>query len=164
MGLLIEGARHRSWELLRLLPGQSELPWVIGGDFNEILSNEEKAGGVPRSDSLIEMFRLALMECSLTDLGFVGQKFTWSNNRSAPDTVRCRLDRVCANSSWSALFPDSYVVHLRYLGSDHVPILFRVSRPRPQLGGTRRRPWLFEAQWMRRSECEEIIREGVECS
>lgn len=132
-GIADHANRFRSWELLRRLAGQSELAWEVGGDFNEILSSEEKIGGDPRAAHLIDSFRSALIDCSLMDMGFVGEKFTWSNNRTAPDTVRCRLDRVCSNPIWAEHFPDSVVEHLKFPGSDHVPILFRVRRP--SLGG-----------------------------
>lgn len=150
-------------DLLRHMAVQYDLPWIIGGDFNEILNNEEKEG-VPHSDQLIEMFLLASVECSLSDLGFVGNKFTWSNHRSAPYTVCCRLNKVCANSSWVKLHTESFVKHLRYTGSDHVPLLFHIHLPRSQLGETRRRPWRFEAQWIRRFECEDIIKDGWQSS
>lgn len=106
------------------------------------------------------MFRLALIDCSLSDLGFEGDKFTWTNNREARDTVRCILDRVCANSNWTASYPEFLVEHLKYPGSDHIPLRFHVQRPPVAVGGNMRRPWRFEAQWMRRSECEEIIKEA----
>lgn len=87
-GVADQAVKHRSWALLRHLATQSTLPWIVGGGHNEILSNEEKEGGVARLDQLIEMFRLALMDCSLMDLIYEGDKFTWSNNREAPYTVR----------------------------------------------------------------------------
>lgn len=80
----------------------SDLPWIIGGDYNEILSNKEKEGGPLRSNFLIEAFRAALLDCALTEVSFTGERFTWTNNRKAPYTVRCRLDSVCTNSAWSA--------------------------------------------------------------
>lgn len=51
------------------------------------------------------------------------------------------------------------VQHLKFLGSDHIPLLFRVQRPSLGVGGDRRRPFRFEAQWMRKTECEDIIRD-----
>ncbi|KAL7153226.1 hypothetical protein ABFS83_04G152200 [Erythranthe nasuta] len=79
--------RNETWSLLRQLNAQSNLPWVIGGDFNEILFNSEKVGGLVRSPSSIEAFRAVLAECTLVDLGYVGSHFTWSNHRDEPFTV-----------------------------------------------------------------------------
>ncbi|OMO54692.1 reverse transcriptase [Corchorus capsularis] len=36
--------RNESWQLLSTLRGQSSLPWMCAGDFNELLSNDEKIG------------------------------------------------------------------------------------------------------------------------
>lgn len=49
--------RYRSWDLLRSLYGRSSLPWVVGGDFNEILADEEKSGGGTRNQALMNAFR-----------------------------------------------------------------------------------------------------------
>lgn len=40
------------------------------GDFNEILSQEEKYGGIECRLKLIEDFWAVLMDCGLMDLGF----------------------------------------------------------------------------------------------
>lgn len=37
--------RKESWDLLKALNRQYQLPWLCFGDFNEILSVEEKWGG-----------------------------------------------------------------------------------------------------------------------
>lgn len=87
-------------------------------------------------------------------MGYVGDKFTRCNNLKAPKTVRCRLDRVCVISVWLNHCPDSYVEHLQYSGSDHVPLLFRLRRPLTAVGGERRRPIQFEAQWFNGYELE----------
>ena len=38
--------RQDSWDMLRRLGISSELPWLCVGAFNEILSEDEKLGGV----------------------------------------------------------------------------------------------------------------------
>lgn len=44
----------------------------MGGDFNEILSNEEKCGGLIRAPALMEGFQNGLEDCGLVDLGLSG--------------------------------------------------------------------------------------------
>ena len=40
--------RTASWEMLRRLKSMTNLPWLCVGDFNEVLSNDEKLGGALR--------------------------------------------------------------------------------------------------------------------
>ncbi|KAK3211937.1 hypothetical protein Dsin_016643 [Dipteronia sinensis] len=40
--------RHHAWTLLRRLYGIYSLPWLCAGDFNEILEDTEKQGGIQR--------------------------------------------------------------------------------------------------------------------
>lgn len=52
--------RHFSWELLRRLKGLNDLrdlPWLVGGDFNEICYYTEKLGGKKRPPSQMQAFR-----------------------------------------------------------------------------------------------------------
>lgn len=43
--------RWETWDLLWTLKPNDGCPWVVGGDFNELISNMEKRGGNPRSKS-----------------------------------------------------------------------------------------------------------------
>lgn len=115
--------RWETWNSLRTFHNQHQFPWFIRGDFNEILHNWEKEGRRDRTQSQMNAFNNVLSDCRLTDLGFSGSPFTWSNNRLAPNTVRCHLDRVCASGDGLQLFPSSKVSHLAFGGSDHYPIL-----------------------------------------
>ena len=69
--------RDKTWKLLRILKNKYKKPWLCTGDFNEIMFGYEKEGGQPRSQGAMEKFRKALEECSLQDLGFIGDAFTW---------------------------------------------------------------------------------------
>lgn len=71
--------RKFTWDLIRKLHNHDESAWIIGGDFNIILLNEEKDGGAPTSETQMDMFRSVLDECGLQNLHYLGDIFTWSN-------------------------------------------------------------------------------------
>lgn len=133
--------RHVTWSLLRTLRNNEQQPWFVGGDFNEILHNGEKEGGRVRSPHQMMAFNMALTECGLADMGYMGRSHTWSNNRSAPRTVRCRLDRVCANQLANSQFPSAVVSHIEQPGSDHIPIMLHLERPVNDSPMTTRKPF-----------------------
>lgn len=57
------------------------LPWVIAGDFNEVLMGEDKFGGRTGNISRALRFQDCLDNCRMIDIGFSGTQFTWSNHR-----------------------------------------------------------------------------------
>ena len=97
--------------------------WVCLGDYNEILSSEEKNGGLPKPLPPMLDFRSALLFCGLIDLGYSGYRYTWRNGPDGEAFVEERLDRVCATTEWSEIHPRVKVTHLSASYFDHDPIL-----------------------------------------
>lgn len=97
-GVYGESAAERkkeTWRTLKILGQQHQdgRPWLCLGDFNEILSADEKVGGAARPQQLMDNFREALVQCELCDIGFEGDKFTWRNHSKVLDNYICeRLD------------------------------------------------------------------------
>ncbi|KAL9671129.1 hypothetical protein QQ045_008695 [Rhodiola kirilowii] len=85
--------RITSWSLLRRLGGISNLPWLILGEFNKVISLEEVQGGRSRPNWQMENFRSAMEDYRLLDLGFSGYPYTFSNCREGEAEVKARLDR-----------------------------------------------------------------------
>src|SRR4051812_14952542 len=91
---------------------QQGRPWLCLVDFNEILSDDEKLGGVPRPQQCINEFQAALDGCGLCDIGYEGDKFTWRNHSSTLDTYICeRLDRETTNAPWCVKFSEFTVIN-----------------------------------------------------
>lgn len=103
---------HKSWDLLRSLSRVGSLPWLILGDFNEVLLAFENFGGRVRSSTQMQGFKDVVAYCSLSDLGFSGEIFTWANS-----ITRCRLDRCLATAEWRSRFGQLKVIHLNPLTS-----------------------------------------------
>uniref|UniRef100_A0A2N9HU49 CCHC-type domain-containing protein n=1 Tax=Fagus sylvatica TaxID=28930 RepID=A0A2N9HU49_FAGSY len=151
--------RHWSWTLLRHLWSQSEVPWMVLGDFNEITRISEQLGQVDRNVAQMSSFREALLDCDLLDLGFSGPTCTWSNNREHTALVRARLDRVVASARWMSLFPMVFVSHLVVACSDHIGLLVDTDGGvgEQREGRRRKKLFRFEKTWIREAGCEEVV-------
>lgn len=55
----------------------SSIPWCIVGDFNDLLSNEDKCGRVEHPSWLLSGFCNVIPECNLIDVQLEGYPFTW---------------------------------------------------------------------------------------
>uniref|UniRef100_A0A803QSE9 Endonuclease/exonuclease/phosphatase domain-containing protein n=1 Tax=Cannabis sativa TaxID=3483 RepID=A0A803QSE9_CANSA len=77
--------RRRTWELLRNLKEKSSLSWCIIGDFNNVTSQQDKNGGNPYPNWLVNGFIEVLEDCGLYDLELNGYPFTWERGRGTVD-------------------------------------------------------------------------------
>jgi hypothetical protein len=114
--------KYKTWGKIRELNGNSNLPWVLIGDFTEILFSHEKEGGNARPQGYMEAFRNVLSDCGLEDFGFLGDAFTSKRGR-----IRQLLHRAIASGQWITLHPGAMLQHLSFIRSDHRPILLALS-------------------------------------
>nr|XP_016470769.1 PREDICTED: uncharacterized protein LOC107793013 [Nicotiana tabacum] len=83
------------WEdSLYYLASDMELPWIVGGDFNFVMSEAEKLGGLPVYLPEYEDFVFCVNSCRLFDLGYKGIPFTWWNGKPNSECIFKRLDRI----------------------------------------------------------------------
>nr|XP_011469216.1 PREDICTED: uncharacterized protein LOC105352889 [Fragaria vesca subsp. vesca] len=144
--------RHLTWDLLRDLYDVSTIPWVVIRDFNEIVQDNEKDGGVPQNLNQMMRFQSALDDTELLDLGFQGAPYTWKGGN-----VRCQLDRAVASPSWLDLFPASFVTHLPPIHGDHVPLLLSVHNAFLPSKKFMKFRFRFESSWTAHEACKGVI-------
>ena len=112
------------WDYLQNLATAVSLPWVLLGDFNDMLSNDEKMGGLLVNRTRITAFRNCMDKCGLMDLGFHGPHFTWTTKSPIwQNNIKGWLDRGLGNADWKLLFPAVEIHHLLRVKFDHCPIL-----------------------------------------
>ncbi len=93
------------------------------GDFNEIVSMEERSGEVLGSTRCMQEFGACINHSGLIDLGFRGVLFTWENRREGAALIQKQLDRAMANTAWMDCYNMCSVSHMVCSHLDHVPLL-----------------------------------------
>uniref|UniRef100_A0A803PVI9 Reverse transcriptase domain-containing protein n=1 Tax=Cannabis sativa TaxID=3483 RepID=A0A803PVI9_CANSA len=127
------------------------------GDFNEILSNHDKLGGPLRDEHQIDAFRSTIDRCGLTELDFMGDRFTWHNKHAQNSNVKERLDYGFINHSWADIFLTPTIDHLDFFGSDHRVIQAVISTPVAAPVPKFKSRFRFEKLWLQEEQCLEII-------
>ncbi|KAF8102830.1 hypothetical protein N665_0193s0013 [Sinapis alba] len=105
--------RRAFWDHLITLNEARDEPWFVTGDFNDLISNDEKEGGPIRPESSFTDLRTFLTEGDLFDLQHSGDFLSWRGQRG-DHLVRCRLDRATANTSWAETFPTARCQYLNF--------------------------------------------------
>ncbi|WMV49304.1 hypothetical protein MTR67_042689 [Solanum verrucosum] len=85
---------------------------LIGGDFNIIMDEAEKLGGLPVTQMEIADFVQCTNVCALNEIKFKGSSYTWWNGRIEEESIFKSHDRVFGNNELMRLIPKSEVHHL----------------------------------------------------
>ena len=147
--------RAAFWTHLSTLGADRELPWLLTGDFNEILENAEKVGGPPRWEGSFLNFRSFVSQHGLWDQKHSGCPLSWRGMRHT-HFVQSRLDRALSNYAWSEAYPVGRCRYLRFEGSDHrhVAIYFNVLKHKS------RSPFRFDRRLIEKPEIAELIKDA----
>jgi hypothetical protein len=151
--------KYKTWDRIRSIHQNNSLPWVVMGDLNEILFDQEKEGGRVRPSRYMQDFHNVLDDCELYDLGYVGDLFTWHRGN-----MRSRLDRALGNTNWSQMHSDAAIVHLEYNHSDHRPLMLDTEYYTAPNSHHQVKSDKFEAKWFREDNFAEIVKEQWEAA
>ncbi|XP_035549716.1 uncharacterized protein LOC109020477 [Juglans regia] len=125
-------------------------------DFNEIISQDEKAGATLKPYRQMEIFREALEDCGLSDLGFEDSKYTWCNGREVqcsnhnPLLISFAILSMLAN-------PKREYSDMRLTGQGRENVLTSLSKLRPVIAEKREK--IKELQRLNQGELSESIKE-----
>ena len=148
--------RSQLWDYLARLRNSISHPWILMGDFNDILLPSEVKGGAFYA-SRAKAFTDMMENCQLVDMGAYGNKFTWFRSGQNSNSIAKRLDRALADINWRNAFPDAFVENLPRLQSDHSPIVLHCGGSIPPKA---LRPFHFQAAWIGHAEYGRIVQEA----
>lgn len=112
------------------------------GDFNQVLSNEDKLSFGTQACPGVNDLHDCLPEESMIPVNANRVKFTWNNNRDDEDLVLEWLDKAFVNGEWLNSFEHSSLEAWPITVSDHAPIILDTYR----MQTFRKKPQRFEGK------------------
>ncbi|KAM6569088.1 hypothetical protein CsatB_017073 [Cannabis sativa] len=128
-------------------------PWMVMGDFNEILFKEERMGEMVKYNAANDFIDCVGI-CQLKDIKFGGSYYTWNNKRQGSDRICSKIDRVLANQKWLDNFPNAEAIFSAEGLFDHTPTI--VSMYHEILSG--KKPFNYFRMWTSHSRYAEIVK------
>jgi endonuclease/exonuclease/phosphatase family metal-dependent hydrolase len=126
--------------------------WIVVGDFNLCRSPDDRnRPGGDISDMLL--FNEAINYLGLVDLPPKGRHFTWTNKQHSP-LLEC-LDWFFTSTSWTLVYPNTFVTPLVMETSDHVPCLIIVSTSIPK-----QYLFHFENYWLHHNDFYNVVQQA----
>ncbi|PSS19303.1 Endonuclease, partial [Actinidia chinensis var. chinensis] len=141
--------RRPLWHNLRRLSYTSQNPWILLGDFNNVLSPDERINGQPVTMYETREFKECCYDIGISDIRSAGVFHTWTNNKTW-----CKLDRAMINRSWIQRgFSAQANFDLPGILSDHSPCTISI------LGDNDRGacPFKFFNMWTRHENFLELV-------
>lgn len=143
--------RRPLWDSFRDPRLDTNLPWLILGDFNVIKTPDERVGGVRPKEYEMDEFNDFCLSLEFCDADSFGARFTWSN---ASGSVRSKLDRVMINNLW---LDKDWICKVNFLPrgifSDHSPAVVNLFQPMVSAP----KPFKFQNMWISHPSFENIV-------
>ncbi|XP_074305651.1 uncharacterized protein LOC141640871 [Silene latifolia] len=71
-------------------------PWIVLGDFNNVMYSNERLGKMVKDDEMFP-FQTTANLCDFQDMKATGSLFTWNNKQPSETRIFSRIDRVLIN-------------------------------------------------------------------
>ncbi|XP_074305021.1 uncharacterized protein LOC141639953, partial [Silene latifolia] len=128
-------------------------PWVVLGDFNNVMYSNERIGKIVK-DAEMKPFQDVVAACELQDIKTTGAFFTWTNKQPSETRVYSRIDRVLVNNEWVRKWPDYYAYYAPEGYFDHLSLPCGLC----VRGIPRRKPFKFFNMWSKVSDFQEVVK------
>lgn len=82
------------------------------GDFNDIISHEDKQRRNQRAENFFNPFRGLIQDMEMGEISFRERRWTWANNRHDEGFIKERLDMFFRSVDWLLSFDQAVVQHI----------------------------------------------------
>jgi exonuclease III len=147
-------SKRNLWSnLINFKRGLGDGGWCVVGDFNVVVSVEERVGTnvseVRVMSTEVLEFRKFVEELEVVDLPIVGRLFTWCH---ASGCAMSRIDRILISDEWAHRWGNVSLWSLPRDVSDHCPLILKYSHD--DWGP---KPFRFNNFWLENKKFIEIV-------
>ncbi|XP_022868499.1 uncharacterized protein LOC111388067 [Olea europaea var. sylvestris] len=142
-------SRRPLWNNIMDLHANVSLPWMILGDFNNVLKFDKNSNGAEVTPYEIKDFANCCLRVGLTDVRSIGCLYTWIDN-----STWSKIDKVMVNDIWvqngAYVFPDLLPFRCLF---DHSPCIVSIH---DRMVNTRK-SFKFFNRWTNHEDFNDII-------
>ena len=149
-----ENHKDAFWDHLQHLNDSIDQPWVLMGDFNEMLCASEKIGGIPLTPNKVQRLNNFLQYSNSSDAIVQGRLFTWKKFIRG-QLMYEKLDRVVFRNDCLHLFPNYMVTNGPFTCSDHAYVLLNTDPHHAPRRGT---TFKYQHSWVHYQDTHSIIK------
>lgn len=110
--------RKRLWTKLADIHKLQTGPWMLLGDYNNVLKSIDRIGGRKVTEAEHRDLTNLMKDAGLHEMDIRGQHFTWSNNQGE-NAIYSRIDRLLGNTDWFQQNLDCTLTVMHLSVSDH---------------------------------------------
>ncbi|XP_070038256.1 uncharacterized protein LOC142167387 [Nicotiana tabacum] len=149
--------RRTLWQEIITLSSGSIKAWLVVGDFNSVLSSEDRMGGNPVTWAELVDFKTCIYKSGLMELAHNGQIFTW-NDKGEGQRIYSKIDWMFINNEWLHSMSTCKAIYLAEEISDHFPINITMG----DINVKQRRTFKYCNVWSKHTQFLRVIEKGWE--
>ncbi|XP_075101769.1 uncharacterized protein LOC142177202 [Nicotiana tabacum] len=147
--------RRALWEHVHHMSIGCQFPWIIMGDFNAVLQQENKIGGNQVAFSEVVDYQECLDKCTLMELPNNGYKYSWSDKHGT-SRICSKIDWVFVSGEWIDTMPQCKTHALPKGVSDHYPCVVEMT----QALARKEKAFRYCDIWSKHPDFIHIVEEG----
>ncbi|XP_070026498.1 uncharacterized protein [Nicotiana sylvestris] len=144
------------WENLKDVVVGMNKPWLVAGDFNAVMYQDDRIFGNPITYTEIKQYSECMHELFRTEVHWRGDYYTWSNKQQNNDRIYSKIDRAFGNHEWMMTWGHLIMQYDETFIPNHAPMLLTMVSSNNSI----KVPFKIFNIWVEHKEFLEIVKKA----